>query len=192
MRVTLLALPFALLPLAALAHDDHEHGSLAPHEHGVAQLNLAVDGQTLEIELDTPAMNVLGFEHPATSVQDKTTLANAQHRLGLPGTLFALPAAAKCIAAQQQVQSALFGNAAAEAHTGHDDDADDHDHEGHEHADIHAHYQFQCDHPEALVGIGFEPLFQAFPGTHKLTVQAITGKGQQAMDATPANTQMQF
>ncbi|MDF2489405.1 MAG: hypothetical protein K0S77_2027 [Pseudomonas sp.] len=45
MRRLLLALPFALLPLAlAHAHDehehdhdhDHQHGSLGAHEHGVA------------------------------------------------------------------------------------------------------------------------------------------------------------
>lgn len=52
MRRLLLALPFALLPLAmahaADAHDhDHEHGSLPPHEHGVGSLNVALDGQTL-------------------------------------------------------------------------------------------------------------------------------------------------
>lgn len=44
MRRLLLALPFALLPLAvahAAEDHDHEHGSLAPHEHGVASLNVA-------------------------------------------------------------------------------------------------------------------------------------------------------
>ena len=51
MRRLLLALPFALLPLAmahaADDHDhDHEHSSLAPHEHGVGSLNVALDGQT--------------------------------------------------------------------------------------------------------------------------------------------------
>ena len=50
MRRLLLALPFALLPLA-MAHaadaHDHEHDSLPPHEHGVGSLNVALDGQTL-------------------------------------------------------------------------------------------------------------------------------------------------
>ena len=47
MRRLLLALPFALLPLA-MAHaaddHDHEHDSLPPHEHGVGSLNVALDG----------------------------------------------------------------------------------------------------------------------------------------------------
>ncbi|MEX5543051.1 ZrgA family zinc uptake protein, partial [Pseudomonas poae] len=73
MRRLLLALPFALLPLAvAHAHEDHdhEHGSLGAHEHGVGRLNAVLDGQTLELELESPAMNLVGFEHLATTAAD--------------------------------------------------------------------------------------------------------------------------
>ena len=85
MRRLLLALPFALLPLAiahaADEHDhdhDHEHGSLGAHEHGVGRLNAALDGQTLELELESPAMNLVGFEHVATSDADKAKVAAAR------------------------------------------------------------------------------------------------------------------
>ena len=57
MRPLLLAV--ALLPLAAQAHDEHEHGSLGKHEHGVAQLNVALDGKTLELQVDSPAMTAM-------------------------------------------------------------------------------------------------------------------------------------
>ena len=72
MRRLLLALPFALLPLAiahaADEHDhEHEHGSLGAHEHGVGRLNAVLDGQALELEFDSPAMNLVGFEHKAQS-----------------------------------------------------------------------------------------------------------------------------
>lgn len=74
MRRLLLALPFALLPLAiahaADEHDhdhEHEHGSLGAHEHGVGRLNAVLDGQALELEFDSPAMNLVGFEHQATT-----------------------------------------------------------------------------------------------------------------------------
>ena len=75
MRRLLLALPFALIPLAiahaADEHDhDHEHGSLRAHVHGVARLDMALECRTLEFELDTPAMNIVGFEHPATTDAD--------------------------------------------------------------------------------------------------------------------------
>ena len=70
MRRLLLALPFAMLPLAvahAADEHDHAHGSLGAHEHGVGRLNAGLDGQTLELELESPAMNLVGFEHVATS-----------------------------------------------------------------------------------------------------------------------------
>ncbi|PVZ11496.1 MULTISPECIES: DUF2796 domain-containing protein [unclassified Pseudomonas] len=182
MRPLLLALPFALLPLcAAQAHDEHEHGSLGAHEHGTAQLNVALDGQTLEIELDSPAMNIVGFEHAATTAEQKAQAAAAQQRLDKPETLFALPAAAKCIAAQSEVNSPVFADAAPSKA-----------HEGHEHADVDGHYQFQCDNPSALASIDFAPFFKAFPGTHKIAVQAITGSGQKGLEATPANSVLKF
>lgn len=96
MRRLLLALPFALLPLAAAhavdEHDhDHEHGSLGAHEHGVGRLNAALDGQTLELELESPAMNLVGFEHAATSDADKAKVAAARAQLEKPLALFSLP-----------------------------------------------------------------------------------------------------
>jgi hypothetical protein len=76
MRRLLLALPLALLPFtiaqAADEHDhDHEHGSLGAHEHGVARLDVAQEGTTLELDFNSPAMNIVGFEHAATSDADK-------------------------------------------------------------------------------------------------------------------------
>ena len=74
MRRLLLAIPFALLPLA-MAHaaddHDHEHASLGAHEHGAGSLDVALDGQTLELDLDGPSMNLVGFEHLATTDADK-------------------------------------------------------------------------------------------------------------------------
>src|SRR3989338_5768375 len=96
MRRLLLALPFALLPLAALAaehsHEHADHGSLDAHEHGAAMLNVVLDGQVLELELESPAMNLVGFEHAAKSTADKTKVAAARSQLQDPQALFGLGA----------------------------------------------------------------------------------------------------
>lgn len=183
MRPLLLAL--ALLPLAATAHDDHDHGSLGKHEHGVAQVNVALDGTTLELELDSPAMNLVGFEHAATSAADKATVASIQALLKKPLQLFDAPAAANCNLTSTELQSPLFGDTEAK----HDDDGD---HDGHHHADIHAHYQFTCSAPEALASLDFAPLFKRFPATQKVQVQMIGPRGQQGTELTPANTVLTF
>ncbi|MDE1166717.1 MAG: DUF2796 domain-containing protein [Pseudomonas sp.] len=195
MRRLLLALPFALLPLvAAQAHDEKEHGSLGTHEHGTAKLNAALDGQTLMLELDSPAMNLVGFEHPATTDADKATLAAARAQLEKPLALFQLTAKAGCSVASQKLASPLFGDVA----DADDEDDDDHDEQAageahhHEHSDIHASYEFTCTSPDALNSLSLAALFKTFPGTHKVVVQMIAPSGQKGLEATPDNSTLKF
>ena len=191
MRPLLLAV--ALLPLAAHAHahDEHEHGSLGKHEHGVAQLNVALDGKTLELQLDSPAMNLVGFEHAATSAADKATVATVQAQLKQPLQLLSLPASAKCSVQSVELSSPLFGDAPkAEEHD--HDDGDHDEHEGHHHADIDAHYQLTCAQPQDLATLDFAPLFKRFPATQKIQVQLIGPSGQQGAELTAANPTLNF
>jgi hypothetical protein len=185
MRRLLLALPFALLPGFALAaeHHDHDHDhhdSLGAHEHGAAELDAALEGSTLEIELRSPAMNLVGFEHAPSSDADKRKIADARKWLEQPDTLFGLPAAANCKLVETGLESPLFEGAA------HDHDhGDEHEHE-HEHDDdqegqhseIHAHYHFDCATPQTIQALDLQELFKAFPGTKKIQAQLIGPNGQ--------------
>ncbi|WP_342243894.1 DUF2796 domain-containing protein [Pseudomonas sp. OTU5201] len=186
MRRLLLALPFALLPLAAVqAHEhDHEHGSLSAHEHGVARLNAALDGKTLELELESPAMNLVGFEHAARSDADKAKVAAVRAELDKPLALFALPAAAGCKVVSQELESPLFGQ--DEHHDGH---AKGHEHE---HSEVHAHYQLECSTPDALKSLNLAELFKRFPVTEKIQVQLIGPNGQQGAELSKSSTSLNF
>nr|WP_315437804.1 DUF2796 domain-containing protein [uncultured Pseudomonas sp.] len=200
MRRLLLALPFALLPLAiahaADEHDhDHEHGSLGAHEHGVGRLNAALDGQTLELELESPAMNLVGFEHAATSDADKAKVAASRAKLENPLALFSLPTAAGCKVASQELQSPLFGDKPAADE--HDDDDHDKDAKGgeahhHDHSEIHAHYQFSCAAPGALKTLDLANIFNTFPATQKIQVQLIGPSGQQGTEVTAKAAALKF
>ena len=197
MRRLLLALPFALLPLAALAADehdhdhDHEHGSLGAHEHGVARLNAVLDDKALELELESPAMNLVGFEHLATTDADKAKVAAARKQLEQPLALFSLPKAAGCVVSSQELESPLFG----------DKPEDDHDHatdgkgaaaHDHDHSEIHAHYQFTCTSPAALKNLDLANLFKTFPATQKIQVQLIGPSGQQGVETTTKTATLKF
>ena len=199
MRRLLLALPFALLPLAALAADehdhdhDHEHGSLGAHEHGVARLNAVLDDKALELELESPAMNLVGFEHLATTDADKAKVAAVRKQLEQPLALFSLPKAAGCVVSTQELESPLFG----------DKPEDDHDHatdgkgaaaheHHHDHSEIHAHYQFTCATPTALGNLDLSQVFKTFPATQKIQVQLIGPSGQQGVDATATAATLKF
>ena len=199
MRRLLLALPFALLPLAAQAADehnhdhDHEHGSLDAHEHGVGRLNAVLDGKALELELESPAMNLVGFEHLAITDADKAKLAAARKQLEQPLVLFSLPKAAGCVVSSQELESPLFGDKPDDDH----DHATDgkgaaaHDHD-HDHSEIHAHYQFTCASPAALKNLDLANIFKTFPATQKIQVQLIGPSGQQGVEATPQAATLKF
>jgi len=203
MRRLLLALPFALLPLAiaqaADEHDhDHEHGSLGAHEHGVGRLNAVLDGQALELELDSPAMNLVGFEHLATTPADKAKVAAARKQLEQPLVLFSLPKAAGCVISTQELNSPLFGD---KPEADHDEDDDDHATDGkgaaahehhHDHSEIHAHYQFTCATPAALSNLDLTQVFKTFPATQKIQVQLIGPSGQQGVEATAQAATLKF
>lgn len=202
MRRILLALPFALLPLAvaqAQSHDhdhahehthDHgeEHGSLGAHEHGVASLNVALDGQTLEIQLESPAMNIVGSEHAASSESDKASVAAARARLEKPLQLFALPAAAGCSVTEVELQSPLFGK----AHAHDEDDHAEHAAHDHEHSDIDAAYRLTCSNPDALETLDLTTLLRQFPATEKVAVQLIGRSGQQGAELSKAQPTLTF
>jgi hypothetical protein len=196
MRRLLLALPFALLPLAvahAADEHDHEHGSLGAHEHGVGRLNAALDGKTLELELESPAMNLVGFEHVATSDTDKAKVAAARAQLEQPLALFNLPKAAGCVVENQELESPLFGDK-PDADDDHDEDAKDEDgHEHHhDHSEIHAHYQFTCATPAALKSLDLANIFTRFPATQKIQVQLIGPSGQQGVEVTAKAAALKF
>ena len=192
MRHVLLALPFALLPLHAAqaanhehshAHAHEEHASLDAHEHGVASLNVALDGQTLEIQLQSPAMSLVGFEHEAKSEADKAKVAAARQHLEQPQALFALPIEAKCALQDSELDSPLFGGHAHDEH----EHADEHGH-----SDIDASYRFACANAEALQTLELGSFFGTFPGTEKLEVQLIGPSGQQGAELTPSNSRLSF
>ncbi|MNZ25363.1 hypothetical protein D3C78_425290 [compost metagenome] len=190
MRALLFALPFTLLPLAvaqAQTHEhehEHEHGSLGAHEHGVARLSAALDGKMLELELESPAMNLVGFEHAASSDADKHKVAVTRAQLEKPLELFAIPAEAGCKVVSQELESPLFEE--AEHHHEH---AGDHEHE---HSDIHTHYQLECSSPDKLQALDLAPLFKQFPATEKVQVQLIGPNGQQGAELTAANASLDF
>ncbi|WP_347909377.1 DUF2796 domain-containing protein [Pseudomonas grandcourensis] len=196
MRRLLLALPFALLPLAvahAADEHDHEHGSLGAHEHGVGRLNAALDGKTLELELESPAMNLVGFEHVPTSDADKAKVAAVRAQLEQPQALFNLPKAAGCVVENQELESPLFGDK-PEADDDHDEDAKDadgHEHH-HDHSEIHARYQFTCATPAALKSLDLANIFTSFPATQKIQVQLIGPSGQQGVDVTAKTAALKF
>lgn len=109
----------ALLLCAWAPHAAMAQGAGHAHEHGVSQLDVALDGHQLALVLAGPGHNFVGFEHAPASDEDKQKMADVTALLGKPAQLFTLPAAAQCTPALAKVTPPA-----------HDDDHDhDHDHD---------------------------------------------------------------
>ncbi|MGY4027121.1 DUF2796 domain-containing protein [Aeromonas rivuli] len=202
--VTLL---LALATFGAQANHEHEEShSHGAHEHGHGLLNFVVDGNQLMIELQAPAADLVGFEHAATTAEEKAQYAKALAQLKQPETLFGIAPAAACQLAHQEIKAPQpeedheghdHDAAHDEDHANHDHDADHEEHEGHDHdaahkhdghADLGAIYTYNCTAPARLNGLTAK-LFSVYPSLSKLTVQGILPSGQTAAELTPtANT----
>ncbi len=100
--------------------EDH-HGS---HVHGTATLQVVLDNSTLEVQLSSPAVNLLGFEGPANNAEKQAAATAAREKLEQPAQLFRFEGI-DCRLADRGVK--LTGL------PGHDDDH----HEGEHHDDKH-------------------------------------------------------
>lgn len=143
---------------SVLAEEHRQHGV---HEHGGGQLNIALEKNTLMIELSLPAMNVVGFEHPYNNEQQHKQVTDAVANLRDGLRLFSPSKAANCNLSKVEVETALLDT------SGHAE----------EHADFDASYEFNCSHPAQLKALELS-LFQQFPGTQQLEVQLITAEHQ--------------
>ncbi len=63
---------------SSMAELERQHGA---HVHGEASGTLALDGSQLQLELEIPGMNLVGFEHPPRSDQQAQRLAATLARL---------------------------------------------------------------------------------------------------------------
>ena len=115
---------------------------LDSHEHGQALMSLVIDGNKLVMELESPWMNLIGFEHSPETEDQKQLLANALGMLGTPATLFNLPENADC-ELLDVVRHDDFGmhddeHASDEGHDEEHDHSEEHA-SNEEHADEHGH-----------------------------------------------------
>ena len=165
--------------------EEHTHRQHGTHEHGVAQMNIAKDGDSLQIEFSSPAMNIVGFEHAPRTEQQRKAVKQAVSILEDATQLFVLTPAANCKLVHMDVETSLK----AEAHSKHANH-DTHEHEN-SHADFHAEYSFKCLQMPALSFMEVV-LFKQFPATEDVDVKLLTEKGQTALELNAKSTRVEF
>ncbi|WP_164887187.1 DUF2796 domain-containing protein [Hahella sp. KA22] len=178
----------------AHAEEFEQHGA---HVHGAATMNLALEEGNLVVELESPAMNLVGFEHAPATDAERQQVEKAAVLLNKGEELFGLTPAAGCKLLSAEVDGDVFeydedgGKHEEAAHDEHEhgDDEDDHDHHEHGHSDIDASYIFECGAAGKLTSVDVL-LFKHFPGLKDLDVQVIGPKGQTAIELSPEKHQI--
>ena len=64
-----LSVAFLLFGMQALSAAEKRHGH--SHVHGVAEMNIVVEGKTVVVEFRSPSEGIMSFEHEAKSEADK-------------------------------------------------------------------------------------------------------------------------
>ena len=182
----LLLLATCSLPLAAEVQRRH-----AAHEHGEGRLDIAQEGTELHIEFESPAANIVGFEHAPRTTADHAALDRAVALLESGDRMFGFPHQAACQLVAADVTTPMSDHAAEEEHAHPEEgamhgnepptDAGKQEHGDESHSDISAHYRFDCSHPEQLNQLTVK-LFEAFPLTERLRVQIISETRQGAAE----------
>lgn len=154
---------------AALA----QHGPAA-HQHGLARLTVAIDGERVEVEFASPLDGLTGFEHAPRNAGQRAALAAAAARLGDFGSLFVLPPAAQCRLVGHELDLPWHGGSAVPGGDPHGSHADD------GHADATVVYRLHCAQPAALDRLQLK-LAAAFPRLHRIDAERASPRGQVAL-----------
>jgi hypothetical protein len=139
------------------------------HVHGVAALEVTVEGDRLTLEFTSPLDNLVGFERAPRTDKEKARVAQALERLRKPEDLFVPSAAARCKAGPVKIDAPVL-DTPAKAPKG-------------EHASLAATVEFRCEQPQSLSGVRVM-LFDAFPSVKRIDVQVAGVKQQSAARLT--------
>jgi len=188
-------------------------GSLEAHVHGKASLNLVLDGQSLFIEFESPAYNLVGFEHePKDQIQQKE-VQDTLSLLSRPRKVFGFSAQAGCLVESVSVTTTMAGvgkntvgyeeeHHEEEHHEEEHHEEEHHEEEHHDHSDgdstnkeshseFKANYLMICSEPEKLRTIEFK-LFKEFLGLKSVQVQWINGEGQGYIELNAESSKLKW
>ena len=164
------------------------------HEHGAANLMLAIEGDKLQIGIEVPSESLIGFEHFPKSRSDRENFNEAIKILSNPSKFFSTPDDAECLLTGLNVSQTLFSGEEEDEH-GHEE-KDEHDEHGHEdsekgeiHSEFRSNYSWNCLHTDEIDSIG-NKLFSFFPRIEEIRVNWVTTSGQGSLEIESGDNQI--
>lgn len=179
-----LSLSVTLMTLiSAAVHAEGSHSSshnLESHVHGLSNLTLAIDAQQIEIQFESPAANLMGFEHVATSKADIQQAKKV--RAILKGHDLYDFHGASCTLIEYKIDTSGILKETSSHHDEHElgehHGHEDEEHEEHRddessHREIVSNHTFKCSDTNDLTSISIN-LFSLFSGIESIQARWIT------------------
>ena len=174
---------------------------IAQHVHGVIELGIVIEENTVSASIHAPLSDVLGFERAAENNQEAERVREAAALIQDANRMFGLPDAAGCEVQNVDLEAPDYllhdeheaensdeheaGHREvheAEHHDedNHDDHSDDHA-DGHAHGELDAQYIWQCANAGAVDAL--ETRFVAgFANVETINIQIITPTGVRVLE----------
>lgn len=150
------------------------------HVHGRATLEVAIEGGSVQISLDSPLDSLLGFERAPRTEKERQSVREMSRKLRQSDHAFVFSPQSQCRLDSVQLESAVIEQSLLAA--GSDSNAvKDRDKSSVNSPDVHselsATWHFQCAAPESLQGVKVS-LFQYFPSLKRIDAAVVGPKGQ--------------
>ena len=150
------------------------------HEHGVGELNIAVEGNAMNLEFMIPGADIVGFEYEAKSDSDIALVNTALSKFQDFENIFTLSSSGNCNLVDAEIEINQ-----GDEHEDEHEDEDEHDHEDEHEEEAHnefvAHYSFTCGNVKEIDRIDF-PYFTTFPNSGELEIQFVSEVGSTSFE----------
>ena len=187
MKNICLVLVFIFVSFDILAQVRHKDS----HEHGAANLKIALEGEKIQVEFEVPSESLIGFEHFPKSQSNRENFRNAIKILSIPSKLFSISREGECLLVGMNISQSLFSNEEEHGHDesedehGKDESEDEHGHDQSEKSEIHSefksNYSWNCQHLDEIDSIGTQ-LMTVFPKIEEIRVNWISNNGQGSLE----------
>lgn len=145
------------------------------HDHGVIRLDVAAQGQTINVFLESPLDSFVGFERAPRSNAEKKRAADALIALH-SGSLLEPNPEAQCSLSNIEVKAPVLEGRAGEENG---------------HADLEGTYVFTCNRPDKLTDINTH-FFKTFRYTKKVEAQVVGPQGQSKVTLKKNSTRIKL
>lgn len=155
---------------------DHHHKAKEAHVHGTANLNIVLAGSLLQIELVSPALNLVGFEHKASNQREKDKVLKTEELLRQHRSMF-LFTNKTCIFSDVSIDlgTLIAPEEQAQSET--------------IHSEIIALYQYRCGLEPLMITVR---LFEEFPDLVKIHTRWVSQTAQGSIVLTKERHIMEF